>query len=323
MAMRDNPLGDVRVSASTAKLSALSGCGWAVVAYFIGHAAFGHGIWGGIVAAPLIGVLIGHLSKSIGAKSRPVQIVASLFDLYLAAMCFAVAAAVFEFAYGPRHMPASAMLIRDILVVLWGLTLTGYFLVLWPLSFFNHRLVWRADAAGGVTIPKVGFAAANIRGIALKLITLAVLGYVAWALLQVILTTDRSSATSGMPWWALTDLMGWSNWLVFGSLIWVAAPILAAAATQAVGSRGFTTATCGGLIGLVGLAVFVFPFLSFAAALTVMAVKVSLVHSWATEGTVFWASHYYRNVFWMYLPSLVVGAGLIGVGRLVGDRWQP
>ena len=88
MPIRDNPLGDVRVSASTAKLSALSGCGWGLVAYFIGHAAFGHGIWGGIVAAPLIGVLIGHLSESIGAKSRPVQIVASLFDLYLAAMTF-------------------------------------------------------------------------------------------------------------------------------------------------------------------------------------------------------------------------------------------
>jgi hypothetical protein len=323
MPIRDNPLGDVRVSASTAKLSALSGCGWGLVACFIGHAAFGHGIWGGIVAAPLIGVLMGHLSKSIGAKSHPVQIVASLFDLYLAAMCFAVAAAVFEFACGPRHMPASTMLIRDLLVVLWGLTFTGYFLVLWPLSFFNHRLVWRADAAGGVTIRKVGFAAANIRGIALKLIALTVLGYVAWALLQVILTTIQSSATSGMPWWALTDLMGWSNWLVFGSLIWVAAPILAAAATRAVGSGGFTTATCGDLIGLVGFAVFVFPFLSFAATLVVIAVKVSLVKSWATEGTVFWAWYYYRNVFWMYLPAVVVGVGLIGVGRLVGDRWQP
>jgi hypothetical protein len=321
MPMTNNPPGDITVPASTAKLSALSGCGWGLIAYFIGHAAFGHGIWGGIVAAPLIGVLMGHLSKSIGAKSHPVQIVASLFDLYLAAMCFAVAAAVFEFAWGPRHMSASTVLMRDILVVLWGLTFTGYFLVLWPLSFFNHRLVWRARATGGVAAPKVGIAAANIRAIALKLIALAVLGYVGWALF-VVLTTVRFSATSGMPWWALTDLMGWSNWLVFGSLIWVAAPILATAATRAVGSEGFTTATYGDLIGLVGFAVFVFPFFSFAATLIVMAVKVSLVHSWAIEGTVFWASYHYRNVFWMYLPSFVVGVGLIGVGRLVCDRWH-
>jgi hypothetical protein len=307
----------------TAKLSALSGCGWGLVAYFIGHAAFGHGIWGGIIAAPLIGVLIGHVSQSIEAKSRRVQIVASLLDLYLAAMCFAVAASVFDFLWGPRQMPFPTVLMRDILGVLWGLTFTGYFLVLWPLSFFNHRLVWRAHAAGGAAAPKVGIAAVNIRGFALKLSALAVLGYVAWALVQVILTTVRSSATSAGPWWALTDLMGWSTWLVFGSLIWLTAPILASAATRTVGSGRFTTATYGDLIGLAGFAVFVFPFLSFAATLIVTAVKVSLVQSWATEGTVFRASYYYRNVFWMYLPSFVAGVGLIGAGRLVGDRLQP
>jgi hypothetical protein len=321
MPIRNDPLGDVRVAASTAKLSALSGCGWGLVAYFIGHAAFGHSIWGGIVAAPLIGVLIGHLSKPIEVKSRPVQIGASLFDLYLAAMCFAVASAVFEFVWGPRHVSFPTVLVRHVLGVLWGLTFTGYCLVLWPLSFFNHRLVWRARAAGGVVAPKVGIAAANIRAIALKLIALAVLGYVAWALLHVILTTVRSSSTSGRPWWALTDLMGWSNWLVVGSLIWLTAPFLASAAAQAAGSEAPTTTTFGGLTGLVGFSVFVFPFFSFAARLIVMTVKVSLVQSWATEGTVFWASYYYRNVFWMYLPWLIVGSGMIFLRRLIGDRW--
>jgi hypothetical protein len=322
MPMTNNPPAGVLVPASTAKLSALSGCGWGLIAFFIGHAAFGHGIWGGIVAAPLIGVLIGHLSKSIESKSRLDQIVASLFDLYLAAICFAVATAMFDFVWGPRHVPFSAVLMQHVLGVLWGLTLTGYFLVLWPLSFFNHRLVWRARAAGGVVAPKIGIAAPNIRAIALKLIALAVLGYLAWGLLQVILTTVRSSATSGGPWWVMTDLMGWSNSLVFGSLMWLTAPILASATTRAVGSGRLTTTTYGDLIALVGFAVFVFPFLWFAATLLVMAVKVSLVHSWATEGTVFWASYYYRNVFWMYLTPFVVGVGLIGVGRLVGNRWQ-
>jgi hypothetical protein len=174
MLMTNSPPGDVPVSVSTAKLSALSGCGWGLIAYFIGHAAFGHGIWGGIVAAPLIGVLIGHLSGSIEAKSRPVQMVVSLLDLYLAAICFAIATAVLDFVWGPRQMPFPTLLMRDILVVLWGLTFTGYFLVLWPLSFFNHRLVWRAGAAGGVVAPKIGIAAPNIRAIALKLIALAV-----------------------------------------------------------------------------------------------------------------------------------------------------
>jgi hypothetical protein len=115
--------------------------------------------------------------------------------------------------------------------------------------------------------------------------------------------------------------MGWSNWLIFGSLIWLTAPILAPAAARAAGSGRLTTATYGDLIGLVGCAVFVFPFLSFAATLIVMAVKVSLVHSWATEGTVFWASYYYRNVFWMYLPCFLVGSGLVAARRFIGGRW--
>jgi hypothetical protein len=115
--------------------------------------------------------------------------------------------------------------------------------------------------------------------------------------------------------------MGWSNWLVFGSLIWLTAPILASAATRAAGSEGPTTTTFGDLIGLAGFSVFVFPFFSFAATLIVMAVKVSLVQSWATEGTVFWASYYYRNVFWMYLPWFLVGSGMLFVRRLIGERW--
>jgi hypothetical protein len=181
-----------------------------------------HSIWGGILAAPLIGVLIGHLSKSIGARSRRVQIAASLLNLYLAATCFAVAVAVFD--------------------LVWG----------------SQRLTLAANAPS----PR-----------------------------QHHVHDDHT------------------------------APILAWGATRAAGSETATTASYGDLIGLVGFGVFAFPFFSFAATLIVMAVKVSLVLSWATEGTVFFASYYYRNVFWMYLPFLVLGGGLIGVRQLIGDRW--
>jgi hypothetical protein len=321
MSSTDSPLAGVQLSARTAKLSALSGCGWGLVAYSIGHAALGRSIWGGIIAAPLIGVVIGRLSRPIGARSRSYQIAAALFDLYLAATCFAVAMAVFDLVWGPRNVTFFAALTGSVLAVLWGVTFTGYFLVLWPLSVFNHRLVWHADAARCVVPPQVSFTATRIRSVALKIMAVAVFGYVAFALLQIIHTSGRYSAASGMPWWVVTNLMGWSNWFLFGSLIFITAPILASAATRAAGSEGPTTATYGDLIGLVGFAVFVFPFLFFAATHIVMAVKVSLVQSWPTEGTVFWASYYYRNVFGMYLPWLVVGTALIGVRRLIGDRW--
>jgi hypothetical protein len=96
--------------------------------------------------------------------------------------------------------------------------------------------------------------------------------------------------------------------------------VLAFAATLAAGSEERSTGTYGELIGVVGFAVSVFPMLSFAATLVVTAIKVSLVQSWATEGTVFWAPYYYANVFRMYLPWFIVGGGMIGLRRLMDAR---
>jgi hypothetical protein len=318
--MEDRTPDRIERGLTTATLSALSGCGWGLIAYIIGHAAMGHRIWGGIVAAPLIGVFIGYVSRPIEAESRPVQIVVSLFHLYLAATWFAVAVATADLVWGQRHVTFGASLIQDVFGVLWGLTFTGYFLLLWPLSLLNHRLVWRGDAAGWPAPPRINITARGIRGIALRIIGLAVLGYIAWALVQAIITTVRFSGTTGMPWWVVTDVMGWSNWLVFGSLIWLTAPILASGVARAAGSEEPTTATYGDLAGVVGFALCVYPIFFFAATLIVMAVKISLVQSWATEGTVFLASHYCRNVFWRYVPWWLIGGGLIGVRRLIGDR---
>ena len=137
---------DGRSLSAMARLSAASGLMWALIAWFIGYRAFGHRVWGGIVIAPLIGILIGRLSWPIHNKPRWVQIAGSLFYLYVAAVCFAIGMAFFSPVLGPRNVRFSASLIEHVLAVLWGLTFGGYALVLWPLSFFNHRLVWQADA---------------------------------------------------------------------------------------------------------------------------------------------------------------------------------
>lgn len=70
-----------------------------------------------------------------------------------------------------------------------------------------------------------------------------------------------------------------------------------------------------------GFALFCFPILSVAAALSVTAIKVSLVHSWATEGTVFRAPSYYRNIVRMSLPWFLAGAGMLWARRLSRGRW--
>jgi hypothetical protein len=311
---------DVRSLPPTVRLSAASGVAWALIAWFIGYRAFGYRIWGGIIMSPLIGILIGGLSRRMHNKPRWVQIAGSLFYLYVAASCFAIGMALASLAFGPHNVRFSATLIEHVLAVLWGLTLGGYALVLWPLSFFNHGLVWQAERGQLPAPPEIRTRTAAVRSLAVRIMALAVLGYVAWALFQTVLATVGSSAST-MPWWVLTGLMGWSKVLVLGIFVWLLASLLAFGATLAAGSEERTTATYGELIGVVGFAVFAFPILSFAATLVVTAIKVSLVQSWATEGTVFWASHYYRNVFRMYLPWFLVGGGMICARRLIGRRW--
>jgi hypothetical protein len=316
---KDGELIDVRWLSPTARLSAVSGLGWALIACFIGYRAFGYRIVGGIIVTPLIGVLIGHLSSPLQNKPRWVQIAGSLFYLYVAAACFAVGMALFSPVLGPRNVRFPAALMEHVLAVLWGLTFGGYALVLWPLSFFNHRLVWQADAGQIPASPEVRTTTPGMRTLGVRIMALSILGYAAWALLQSVLATFGSRAST-MPWWFVTGLMGWSKWFVLGVFIWLSAPVLAFGATLAAGSEERSTATYRELMGVVGFAVFVFPILSFAATLVVTAAKVSLVQSWATEGTVFGASYYYRNVFRMYLPWFLLGGGMIGVRRLMGAR---
>jgi hypothetical protein len=286
----------VRSLSPTIRLSAASGLVWALIAWFIGYRAFGDRIWGGIIIAPLIGILIGRLSWPMRNKPRWVQIAGSLFDLYVAASCFAIGMALFSAVLGPRSVKFSAAPIELVLAVLWGLTFGGYALVLWPLSFFNHRLVWQADAGRFPAPPEVRITSPAIRSLAVRVMALAVVGYAAWTLVQAVGTTLGSPAST-MPWWFATGLMGWSKWFVLGVFVWLSAPVLAAGATLAAGSEERSTATYSELIGVTGFAVFVFAMLAFAATMVVAATKVSLVQSWATEGTVFWAPSYYANVF--------------------------
>lgn len=312
---------NVRWLSPTVRLSAASGLMWALIAWFIGYRTFNHRIWGGIVIAPLIGILIGCLSWPLHNKPRSVQIAGSLFYLYVAASCFALGMALFSPVIEPRNVKVSAALIEHVLAVLWGLTFGGYALVLWPLSFFNHRLVWQANASQIPAPPELRTTSRDIRRLAVRIMALSVLGYAAWALFQAALATIGSSRAAVMPWWVQTGLMGWSKWLVLGALAWLSAPILAFGAARAAGNQERALVSYAELIGLAGFTLFAFPILSFAATLIVTVIKVSLVQSWATEGTVFWASQYYRNVFRMALPWFLVGGGMIGARRLISGRW--
>jgi hypothetical protein len=125
---------------------AASGCVWALIAYVLAGAEGGI-IWGGMVASPVIGVLVGLLVQRLQGLSTGSRAVVSLANLYLAACLFGVAVGVYDLATGVNAGPGwrripSAVVMQDVLGILWGLTFTGYFLLLWPLSYVNHALVW-------------------------------------------------------------------------------------------------------------------------------------------------------------------------------------
>jgi hypothetical protein len=310
-------LANVQWLSPTLRLSAASGMVWALIACLIGYQAFGYRLWGGIALAPLIGMLIGRLSSPLSDKPRIVQIAGSLIYLYVAASCFAIAMAMWSAGFGRHNVSMPAALLEHVLAVLWGLTFGGYVFVLWPLAFVNHRIVWHAQP-GLPLPPAINTTTAAVRHLAVRIMALAVVGYLVWALFQAVVIGARS--TPPMPWWFVTGLMTWSNWFVFGTFVWLLAPVLASAASLTAGARDRSTKTYGELIAIAGFVVFAFPFLFFPASLLVTAMKVSLIQSWATEGTVFRASYFYWNVFWKYVPYWIGGAGMICIGRLMGRR---
>ena len=75
----------------------------------------------------------------------------ALVTLYGTAVLFGLVIGVVEevIETSPNHVKG-ASIIEWVLVTLYGLTFTGYFLVLWPLAFLNHWLlgrVWKGEWA--------------------------------------------------------------------------------------------------------------------------------------------------------------------------------
>ena len=129
-------------------MSALSGCVWALLAYALILDAMGSLIWGGVIASPLIGLLIGLLYRPAYKFSKVGQVFSSLITLYIAVTLFGLAMGIYD-AYGhsiPNRIH-SEVILETVLATLWGVTFLGYFLFLWPLSYFNHRLLARSQKA--------------------------------------------------------------------------------------------------------------------------------------------------------------------------------
>lgn len=134
--------------------SLLSGCVWAVVGFGVAWSVspigstpseVGRMFLGGIIAAPVIGVLVGLLSREFSELGRPARIMIALADLYLAVWLFLLATNVVRVLFGGAGplQASEAFVSGPVVGTLLGLTYTGFVVLLWPLSYVNHTLVAR------------------------------------------------------------------------------------------------------------------------------------------------------------------------------------
>ena len=135
--------------------SLASGCLWAVIGFSIAWA------WspirsgpfevlrifsGGLLAAPLIGMLVGVTSHRFSGFGFGMRVFVALASLYMAAWLFVVAAGVGVILLrggGYNLGVVSGLLKGSLLQAVVGLTYSGFVLFLWPLSYLNHELVGR------------------------------------------------------------------------------------------------------------------------------------------------------------------------------------
>lgn len=123
--------------------SALSGLAWAGIAYLLAARHLGWVIWGGMYAAPLIGLAAGMASRGFRRRSWWVRAFIALVSLYSTAALFGIANGLYEVIVltssgrGSFIIPGGVVE-QSVAVVLWGLTIMGYALMLWPLAYLNH-----------------------------------------------------------------------------------------------------------------------------------------------------------------------------------------
>lgn len=124
---------------------ALSGIAWSLVALTFGHRYFSRTIHIGVLASPVIGIAIGVLFSKIYEFTTFWRIVFSLLSLYLAAGLFALSISIYEIAaILPSGIHVGEKILEHVVTVFWGITISGLFIILWPLAYYNHFLLAQA-----------------------------------------------------------------------------------------------------------------------------------------------------------------------------------
>ena len=137
------------ISARYHLLSALSGAVWGLVAWLLWPRVSAPSPLAAVVVSPVIGVVIGVAFRWIHRARPRAQVVASLASLYAGASLFGLAVGVADLvrlrSAGATDVMAGEIVLQAVPAVWWGLTFTGYVIVLWPMAYWNHRLLESAS----------------------------------------------------------------------------------------------------------------------------------------------------------------------------------
>ncbi|MGQ0720789.1 MAG: MOSC domain-containing protein [Candidatus Eiseniibacteriota bacterium] len=98
-----------------------------------------------MIASPLIGVAVGvgfRWTRGLGTAPR---VLASLLSLCVAATLFGLAVGLFDLASGAPRRVVSEVILQPVPAVLWAVTIGGFFLFLWPMSYASHALLDRVS----------------------------------------------------------------------------------------------------------------------------------------------------------------------------------
>ena len=137
--------------------SAASGLAWGGIAYLLLGEWF-PGLWVGIAISPLLGLIVGQAHRATYRFPVVARVLVALVTLYATAALFGLVIGAVEAVIETNpNVIKSSVVIEWVLVTLYGVTFTGYFLFLWPLAFLNHwllglswrRVQWREGASEG------------------------------------------------------------------------------------------------------------------------------------------------------------------------------